>query len=71
MIDQPALLGSQSPLAAPYFLGEALRETDATPSGRGMALRAAIDRCLATMWGGPLPDDGREMLETALGEQRT
>ncbi|MCA9870446.1 MAG: hypothetical protein KC487_08745, partial [Anaerolineae bacterium] len=69
LIDQPAQLGSQSPLAAPYFLGEALRDVDATPEARGQALRAAIDRCLATMWGGPLPDDGREMLDTALGDE--
>ncbi len=69
LIDQPAQLGSQSPLAAPYFLGEALRDVDATPEARGQALRAAIDRCLTTMWGGPLPDDGREMLDTALGDE--
>ena len=69
LIDQPVLLGSQSPLAAPYFLGEALRDADATPLARAQALRAAIDRCLATLWGGPLPDDGREMLHAALDQE--
>ncbi|MEZ4768103.1 MAG: tetratricopeptide repeat protein [Caldilineales bacterium] len=68
-IDNPELLGDQSPLAAPYFLGEALRGVDATPLARGQVLRSAIDRCMATMWGGPLPDDGREMLDTALDEE--
>ena len=53
--DQPELLGSQSPLAAPYFLGEALRGADATPLGRGKVLCAEIGHCIEAMWGGPLP----------------
>ncbi len=69
LIDNSEALGGQSPLAAPYFLGDALRGVDATPAARGAALRAAIDRCLVTMWGGPLPDDGHAMLDEALSEE--
>ncbi|MCB0237664.1 MAG: hypothetical protein KDH08_03290, partial [Anaerolineae bacterium] len=69
LIAKPEVLGSQSPLAAPYFLGDALRGAEPTALVRGMALCAAIDRCLVTMWGGPLPDDGQFMLNEALSEE--
>ena len=41
--DQPELLGSQSPLAAPYFLGEALRAAEQYAEARDTATQA-IDR---------------------------
>ena len=69
LIAKPEVLGSQSPLAAPYFLGDALRGAEPTALVRGMALCAAIGRCLVTMWGGPLPDDGQIMLNEALSEE--
>jgi tetratricopeptide (TPR) repeat protein len=68
LIDQPASLGAQSPLAAPYFLGEALRGAEATAAGRGAALRAAIMLAAAQLWGDLLPDDGQTMLAAALAE---
>jgi tetratricopeptide (TPR) repeat protein len=67
-LDQPAQLGAQSPLAAPYVLGEALRGFAATDGGRGLALRALILRAAEQLWGGPLPDDGQDMLAAALVE---
>ncbi|MBX3000140.1 MAG: tetratricopeptide repeat protein [Caldilineaceae bacterium] len=66
--DDPARLGSQSPLAAPYFLGEALRGADTTPLGRGRTLHAEISRVLEGMWGGPLPLSGQEMLAAVEAE---
>lgn len=68
--DDPELLGSQSPLAAPYFLGEALRGADTTPLGRGKVLCAEIGHCIEAMWGGPLPNDGRTLLAAALDDDQ-
>lgn len=68
LLDQPALLGEQSPLAAPYFLGEELRGVEATALGRGRALRALIGRAAEQLWGGPLPNDGQAMHSAALAE---
>ena len=70
--DDPELLGSQSPLAAPYFLGEALRGADTTPLGRGKVLCAEIGHCIEAMWGGPLPQpgDGHAMLAAALDDDQ-
>lgn len=68
LLHQPALLGAQSPLAAPFFLGESLRGSEATPAGRGAALRGLIFRAAEQLWGGPLPDDGQALLAAALAE---
>jgi tetratricopeptide (TPR) repeat protein len=62
-------LGVHSPLAAPYFLGDAILHADATPLGRGEALRAQVDHVLETMWGGPLPQSGQEMLDAVYAEE--
>jgi tetratricopeptide (TPR) repeat protein len=64
----PASLGLRSPLATPYFLGQAIRGSDPTPFGRGLALRAELERALELMWGGPLPQDGHELLRAAVQE---
>ncbi|MBI1299184.1 tetratricopeptide repeat protein [bacterium] len=63
--DNPEWLGTHSPLAAPYFLGEALRQADTTSAARGHILRGEIERVLQTLWGGPLPEDGATMLTAA------
>jgi tetratricopeptide (TPR) repeat protein len=68
LIGDPAALGGRSPLATPYFLGEALNGVAATAHGRGLALCAALDRAAQALWGGPLPEDGQAMLSAALGE---
>lgn len=60
--DDPVALGEQSPLAAPYFLGSVLHGTEATAQGRGQALQREITLTLESLWGGPLPDAGEEML---------
>ena len=37
--DDADWLGTHSPLAAPYFLGDAVRQADATATGRGQTRR--------------------------------
>lgn len=59
---EPAWVGAHSPLAAPYFLGDAIRSVDVTPQARGQVLCAEIGRVLETLWGGPLPEDGKAMM---------
>lgn len=68
LINDPALLGERSPLATPYFLGDSLHGVEPTPYGRGQALGAAIMRAAEQLWGGPLPDDGQELLAVAMAE---
>jgi tetratricopeptide (TPR) repeat protein len=68
LIDSPAQLGERSPLAAPYFLGYALRGAEASAAGRGQALIAVLLRAAEQLWGGPLPESGQEMLAAALAE---
>lgn len=63
--DDADWLGTHSPLAAPYFLGDAVRQADATATGRGQTLRREIEHVLQTLWGGPLPSDGNAMLAAA------
>lgn len=67
--DSPETLGSQSPLAAPYFLGAAMRGADPSALGRGQALCDEIQRSVESLWRGPLPDDGAAMLDAALADQ--
>jgi tetratricopeptide (TPR) repeat protein len=66
---QPEWLGSHSPLAAPYFLGHAIRGAQTTATGRGTALCAEIGHALETLWGGPLPQSGNAMIADALAEE--
>lgn len=69
--DQPAHLGTESPLAAPYFLGTALDTAALTATGRGETLCAAITACMESMWGGPLPGRGTQILAQASGNDAT
>ena len=64
----PALIGEQSPLAQPYFLGAALqRQADATTNlGRGAALCRVLAEAAITLWDGPLPATQALLLQTAL-----
>ena len=64
-IGDPEALGNQSPLAAPYFLGESLHTIEPSPVARGMILQQEIDQAVQSLWGGPLPDDGPSMLAAA------
>jgi tetratricopeptide (TPR) repeat protein len=71
MINKPEMVGQRSPLAAPYFLGAAMRGAETSALGRGKVLCAEIDRALEAMWWGPIPDDGATMLNAALAESDT
>ncbi len=64
----PALIGEKSPLAQPYFLGQALqRQADATTNlGRGAALCVVLAEAAVTLWEGPLPATQAVLLQTAL-----
>ncbi len=62
-------LGEQSPLAAPYFLGEVLHGTTPSALERGKVLIQTIDQTLESLWGGPLPTDGQTMLATVADEE--
>lgn len=67
--DDPAWLGTESPLAAPYFLGDLLPAADLSPLGRGVALRQALFQAADRLWGGD-PPTSREALEEAVNEER-
>ncbi len=66
---QPDWLGAHSPLAAPYFLGEAIREAAPSPQGRGQVLCSEIERVLETLWGGTLPADGETLMAAVSAEE--
>src|SRR5688500_69222 len=61
--DDPERLGNESPLASAYFLSHAIQDQvePAAARARGEALRAALRRAAATLWGGPLPAGAEEM----------
>jgi tetratricopeptide (TPR) repeat protein len=67
--DDPAWLGHESPLAAPYFLGDLLPTADASPFGRGEALRQALFQAADRLWAGSLPANHEE-LDGAVNEER-
>lgn len=67
--DDPEWLGSQSPLAAPYFLGDLLPAANHSAAGRGEALRQAFFQAADRLWGAA-PPAGREELEEAVNEER-
>src|SRR3712207_4451347 len=67
-VNLPEQVGTESPLAAPYFLGAAMRGVEPTALGRGKALCAEIDRVVEAMWWGPLPMNGQTMLQAALAD---
>jgi tetratricopeptide (TPR) repeat protein len=61
-------LGEQSPLAAPYFLGE--RGGDSlTARERGQALQESLAAAAVAFWPGALPED-RETLLAAVNDER-
>lgn len=64
----PALIGAESPLAQPYFLGQVLHGmAEATTGiGRGTVLCRELERAVAALWQGALPADGNALLQTAL-----
>ena len=68
-IHRPELLGSQSPLAAPYFLGTAMRGAEPSALGRGKVLCAEIRSALESLWQGPLPADGAALLAAVQDEE--
>jgi len=67
--DDPAWLGAESPLAAPYFLGDLLPAADPSLAGRGAALRQALFQAADRLWNGD-PPASREELEEAVNEER-
>ncbi|MBX3013778.1 MAG: tetratricopeptide repeat protein [Caldilineaceae bacterium] len=64
----PARLGAESPLAQPYFLGQALHSlsTVPTPTERGRVLCAELEGATSALWEGPLPTDQIHCLQAAL-----
>ena len=69
--DNPDQLGTESPLASPYFLSHVIQDLPEMDSARarGEALRRALRTAAATLWGGPLPRSLDEM-RAALHESR-
>jgi tetratricopeptide (TPR) repeat protein len=70
--DDPAWLGEQSPLAAPYFLGEALQmvTNGATAVGRGQALQKILKQAADTLWPQERLPRSRAELEEIVTEER-
>ena len=68
---EPAWLGINSPLAAPYFLGEALRRSPAAPTAvlRGQVLQRELQEAAASLWPDKLPHE-KETLVTAVTQER-
>lgn len=71
LLAQPARLGAESPLAAPYFLSRALPPGSYlhTPESRGHLLKSVIKTVAQQLWQGPLPKNRAEM-QAALKEVR-
>lgn len=67
----PTTLGTDSPLAAPYFLGAALHGVTPTTAVRGMVLCAEIDKAVASLWGAPLPVDATALMAAVAEEAET
>ncbi|MEZ4867957.1 MAG: tetratricopeptide repeat protein [Caldilineaceae bacterium] len=63
----PAVLGADSPLAQPYFLGQTLQGTadGATNIGRGDLLCTGLLQAAHALWEGPLPVEQAELLQAA------
>jgi len=67
--DDPEWLGSESPLAAPYFLGDWIPPDTRTPERRGQALQQALLRAADRLWGEEPPQE-KETLEEAVNKER-
>jgi len=68
---QPEKLGSESPLAATYFLNRTLSSGEylLTPTARGQLLQSVIKKAAQQLWQGALPKN-REEMQAALIEER-
>ncbi len=61
----PQWLAEQSPLAAPYFLGDG----GGAQGGQGERLRAALDEAARALWAGPLPGEQEAILAAVEAER--
>lgn len=70
--DDPQWLGEQSPLSAPYFLGQLLDETNhPTAVSRGKQLQRALLGAADLLWGNdPLPKNAEQLQEIVTEERR-
>ncbi|MFZ1396160.1 MAG: tetratricopeptide repeat protein [Candidatus Promineifilaceae bacterium] len=70
--DQPAWLGEESPLAAPYFLGDMLQTVadGATAVGRGQVLQKILKQAADTLWPHNRLPHSRDELEAMVAEER-
>ena len=70
--DDPTWLGENSPLAAPYFLGDALHHANdgQTAVGRGRILQTLLKKAADTLWPDAALPRTREELEASVAEER-
>lgn len=70
--DDPEWLGDQSPLSAPYFLGQLLNQTEhPTAVSRGKQLQRALLDAADLLWGNdPLPKNAEQLQEIVTEERR-
>lgn len=70
--DDPVWLGEASPLAAPYFLGDALHPATGgeTAVGRGRTLQTILKKSAETLWPEATLPRTREELEASVAEER-
>ena len=70
--DDPTWLGAESPLAAPYFLGDALQAVadGETAVGRGQALQKILKQAANTLWPHERLPRTRDELEEIVAEER-
>ncbi|MGB1253829.1 MAG: tetratricopeptide repeat protein [Candidatus Promineifilaceae bacterium] len=63
--DDPLWLGTHSPLASPYFLGEYLQNSaeNDTPHGRGTILQHLLYDTASKLWGSPLPKTRKQLVD--------
>lgn len=64
----PEWLGSHSPLATPYFLGNLLTN-ETTAVSRGRRLQTLIHTAAAALWDGPLPTDRHQLAAAAFAQR--
>ncbi|MCB8925619.1 MAG: tetratricopeptide repeat protein [Ardenticatenaceae bacterium] len=71
--EDAAWLGEESPLAAPYFLGDALQQVadGETAVGRGQTLQNVLKQAADTLWpAGKLPRTRDDLIEIVTEERR-
>jgi tetratricopeptide (TPR) repeat protein len=70
--DDPAWLGTESPLAAPYFLGDVLQTVNdgGTAVGRGQALQKILKQAADSLWPQARLPRSRDELEAIVTEER-